>query len=60
VFCPACRTELVREHSSAFVCPGCMGRYWQRGGEIVLSGEVEAVEMPELPRARARFRKRDD
>jgi uncharacterized Zn ribbon protein len=62
VFCPDCRAELLHEQLSELVCSGCARHYWQRGGEVVPAGEVEAVETPgtELPGARARFRKRDD
>jgi hypothetical protein len=60
--CPACRVELLIQLASDLACPGCGLGYWMRGAELIPEGEHQAVEIPgtELPRARAKVRKRDD
>ena len=60
--CPDCRTELLHQELSTLACPGCGRGFWQRGGELIREGELEAVEVPDthVPHARARIRKRED
>jgi len=62
VYCPDCRTELLSQDLTILACPGCGNGFWQRGGEIIREGEMEAIATPDthVPKAQAKIRKRRD